>query len=123
MHHWAAEERRPDGKKTYYRANRALALVSSMYIMAVEEGWCASNPAKGIERYPEDEREVWLTDEQLAALDTAINEYRRDIGDAVRLLILTGCRACQARHGRWMSVLVRPAPPSLCPISRLCAEH
>jgi hypothetical protein len=48
-----------------YQANRVLALLSKMFSLAVEWGWRADNPVKGIERYGEDRRDRWLADDEL----------------------------------------------------------
>jgi integrase len=60
-------------------------------------GWCATNPAEGLKRHPEDKRQTWLTETQMVALDRAITEYGQDAGELIRLLLLTG-----ARRGEWM---------------------
>jgi hypothetical protein len=49
-----------------YQANRVLALISKMLNLAVEWGWRRDNPAKGIQRYREEKRDRWLTDEELS---------------------------------------------------------
>ncbi len=46
-------------KKTPYRANRVLALLSKMFSLAVQWGWRTGNPASGIPRFQEDRRERW----------------------------------------------------------------
>ena len=62
-------------------ANRALAVVSSVWNWASrrEEVSAAANPCLGIERYPENARERFLTSEEFARL-----------GDALRLAETTG---------------------------------
>ncbi|MGA7765977.1 MAG: site-specific integrase [Candidatus Sulfotelmatobacter sp.] len=88
-------------KDSPYRANRTIALISSMFNRGV--GWklCQHNPAEGVEFYPEDEREFWLTEEQYTALDAAIGFYGRECGDAIRLLILTGAREMEVLAAPW----------------------
>ena len=49
-----------------YQANRVLSLLSKMFNLAVEWKWRPDNPAKGVERYQEQKRERWLSDEELA---------------------------------------------------------
>ena len=44
-------------KATPYRANRVVALLSSMFNHALRREWVSKNPAKGIERYHEEKRE------------------------------------------------------------------
>lgn len=88
-------------KDTPYRANRTIALISSMFNRGI--GWklCQHNPAEGVEHYTEDEREFWLTEEQYKALDAAITFYARDCGEAIRLLILTGSREKEVLAAPW----------------------
>ncbi|MGA9990558.1 MAG: site-specific integrase, partial [Terriglobales bacterium] len=106
LHEWANCR---SERKTPYRANRALALISAMFNWAIESQWCGRNPAKGVERFPEDEREFWLTEEQLAAFDRAIDEYGRDCGEAIRLLILTGAREMEVLGAMWTEFDVQRA--------------
>jgi len=88
-------------KDTPYRANRTIALISSMFNRGIDWKVCQHNPAEGVEPYPEDEREFWLTDDEYAALDAAISFYGRDCGDAIRLLILTGAREQEVLGAPW----------------------
>jgi integrase len=87
--------------ETPYRANRALALISAMFNKGIQWEWCARNPAKGIPHFVEDEREMWLTEEQLGALDGAITRYGRASAEAIRLLILTGARTMEVVGAKW----------------------
>ena len=120
--------------ETPYAANRALALISSIW------NWCAKrdevafadNPAKGIERNPECKRERFLTREEFGRLGDALREAettglpwtvvdtapiakhtpkesRRTIIDphaagAIRLLILTGARLREILDAKWEDV-------------------
>ncbi|MBS7738966.1 MULTISPECIES: site-specific integrase [unclassified Chelatococcus] len=67
-------------KRTPYQANRVLAAVSSLYSWAgrLRRVPRELNPAKGIERYPEDRRERFLSTEELAALGAALREAETD---------------------------------------------
>ncbi len=89
-------------KGTPYHANRVLSLLSKMFSLAIHWRWCSENPAHGIERYQEDKRDTWLTEEQLDALDKALNAYS-DPGtaDAIRLLMLTGAREAEVLNASW----------------------
>jgi Arm DNA-binding domain/Phage integrase, N-terminal SAM-like domain len=44
-----------------YRANRALACVSTMFGLAIQLGWRVDNPCRGVKRNPEDHRERFLS--------------------------------------------------------------
>jgi hypothetical protein len=58
-----------------YQANRLLALISKMLNLAVEWGWRRDNPAKGIQRYREEKRDRWLTDEELSRLVRVLENH------------------------------------------------
>jgi integrase len=89
-------------RKTPYQANRALALLSTMFTLAMEDGLRPDNPAKGVERFQEPKREAWLTVDQLHALSDALDAYdEQDAADALRLLIVTGARPDEVLGARW----------------------
>jgi integrase len=85
------------GAKHLYSANQLLTVIKAMFNRGIMWGWCATNPAEGLKRHPEDERQTWLNDVQLATLDRAITDYGQDAGELIRLLLLSG-----ARRGEWM---------------------
>ncbi len=120
---------------TPYEANRALALLSAVWNWAARRGEVAfaDNPAKAIERYPEQGRERYLTSAELARLGAALDEgetiglpytvddskasakhapkadRRRTKLDpfaaaAIRLLILTGARLREILDAQWQHV-------------------
>jgi len=89
-------------KKTPYKANRFLALLSKMFSLAHGWGWCVDNPVKGIERYPEEKRDRWLTEEELKVLWKVLEEYSNQLAAYVfKLLILTGARKGELLHATW----------------------
>jgi integrase len=84
-----------------YQGNRVLSLLSKMFNLAVEWGWRADNPAKGIERYEEQKRERWLSDEELRRLCTVLDEHPNiRAANAVRLQLLTGARLGEVLSSR-----------------------
>ena len=116
-------------------ANRALALISSIWNWAArrEEVPFAANPAKGIERNPEQGRERFLTSREFSRLGDALRAAettglpwsidrskpgakhvpksgsQHTVVDpfavaAIRLLILTGARLREVLHARWEHV-------------------
>ena len=116
-----------------YAANRALALVSSIWNWAArrDEVSFADNPAKGIERNPERGRERFLTAEEFGRVGDALRLAESDglpwkvkntpkakhapkgnratVMDpfavaAIRLLILTGARLREILNVRWDQV-------------------
>src|SRR5262249_32680926 len=70
-------------RATPIAANRCLALLSKMYVLAEQWGLRAqgTNPVHGIERYPEKARERYLTPEELHRLGEALRqaEYERTV--------------------------------------------
>ena len=73
-----------------YQANRLLAVIGSLYTFAERRGLVpeSCNPAKKIEKFPEERRERFLTPEELERLGSAIREGEtvgiawREDGDA-----------------------------------------
>jgi integrase len=95
---------RQDGKReaTPYQANRVLGLLSAMFNYAIEQGMTASNPAHGIEKFPEEKRERFLTIEEMQKLREAIEGYS-DVSahNALLLLMLTGSREGEVLKAEW----------------------
>ena len=118
-----------------YQANRVIAVVSAVWNWAAKRGEVsfADNPARLLERYPENGRERYLTSDELARLGDALREAetigltyfvdennshakhaakiesRRTKLDpfaaaAIRLLILTGARLREILDARWQDV-------------------
>jgi integrase len=89
-------------KATPYRANRVLALISSMFTKAAEWKWRADNPAKGVQRFHEDRRERWLSAEEMHAFTEALDAYHdQSAANALRLLLLTGSREGEVLNADW----------------------
>ena len=93
------------------RANRALALVSCLFSLAMKlkageaDPWRTAgqgNPAKGIERNPEEGRERFYSESELDRIAAALNEYPGvHVANMLRMLMLTGCRPCEAIAATW----------------------
>lgn len=121
--------------KTPFAANRALATWSKMFSWAAARGLMpeGQNPARAIERFREDRRERFLTEEELSRLGAALTEAetvglpwdidlkkprskhlpRRDnqrskldpfVVAAIRLLLLTGARLREILDAQWTQV-------------------
>jgi integrase len=89
-------------KGSPYKANRVLSLLSKMFSCAIASEWMTTNPAKGITRYLETPRKVWLSKEQLNALKKALDKYSaQDAANAIRLLLLTGARPGELLSAEW----------------------
>ncbi|MCE4223628.1 site-specific integrase [Methylobacterium sp. C25] len=89
-------------KRAPFRANRVVALLSKMLSLAVKWGYRADNPAKGIERNPENQRYRYLTPAELGRLATALEAYaNQNVADAIRLLLFTGARRMEVLSAQW----------------------
>ncbi len=90
-------------------ANRALACLSS--ILSKAEVWELrdrnTNPCFKIERYPENKRERFLSKEEFAAIDAALQRAERTLTESpavlamIRIMMHTGCRPGEARNLKW----------------------
>jgi integrase len=89
------------------RANACLVLCRTMLNCAVGWGWTDTNPTKGIQRNPENNRERYLTEAEAARLVTELDRrrpQRPDSVDAIRLALLTGARRGEILTMRWADV-------------------
>jgi len=85
-----------------YRANRAAAVLSKMLSLAVKWEMRTDNPARGIERAPEQKRERFLSPAEIARLSEALNASKETASaNAIRLLLLTGARKSEVLKARW----------------------
>jgi integrase len=76
-----------------YQANRVLSLLSKMFNLAIEWKWRPDNPVKGIERYIEQKRDRWLSDDELCRLCAVLDDHpNKRAANAVRFQLLTGAR-------------------------------
>lgn len=85
-----------------YQANRTIAVLSKMLSLAVKWEMRADNPAKGIERAPEEKRERFLSPTEIGRLAGVLLGHReRTSANAIRLLLLTGARRGEMLSSRW----------------------
>ncbi len=85
-----------------YRANRAVAVLSKMLSLAVKWEMRPDNPARGVERAPEEKRERFLTPAEIARLgDVLATHPERTSANAVRMLLLTGARRGEVLGATW----------------------
>ena len=97
---------------TPYVANRSLAIISKMFGYAERAGYRkpGSNPARGIERFREERRERYLTDDELGRLGGALAAEHVVIRHtpyaiaAIKLLAFTGMRLNEVLTLRWDEV-------------------
>jgi integrase len=89
-------------KDTPHQANRVLALASKMFSLAINWGWRSDNPVKCIERYQEEGRERWLSNDELSQLLGALLAHpNQRAANAVRFQLLTGARMGEVLATRW----------------------
>jgi len=85
-----------------YQANRTVAVLSRMFSLAIKWQWCTANPGKGIERNPEEQRQRYLSADEVARLSKAVVKHSdRQAADIIRLLLLTGARRGEVQAARW----------------------
>ena len=92
-----------------YQANRTLGVLSKMFNLA--EVWClrpdGSNPCRHVKKYAEQRRERFLDAAEIAELGRALHEAEQDGSEtkaavnAIRLLMLTGCRLNEIMTLKW----------------------
>lgn len=93
-------------RHTPIRANRVLSLLSKMFSLAILWGWRNWNPVHGIPRFPEQKRERWLRPEELSRLLRVLEKAWKSVEsragvNALRLILLTGCRKGELLAARW----------------------
>ena len=88
-----------------YRANRTVAVLSKMMSLAIKWEMRADNPAKGIEKAPEEKRERYLTPAEIGRLGEALAAHReRASANAIRFLLLTGARRGETLAAKWSDI-------------------
>ena len=88
-----------------YSANRAVAIMSKMFSLAVRWHMRETNPCKGIERNKEHHRRRYLSGDELGRLVAVLAEHPdRQVANAVRMLLLTGARRGEVLSMRWSDV-------------------
>jgi hypothetical protein len=87
-----------------YLANRVIALLSSMFAMAIKWRMRTDNPCKGVERNDEAKRKRYLTGAELERLSAALSVADQDSADIFRLLLLTGARTGEVLSARWADI-------------------
>lgn len=91
-----------DMKPTPYAANRVLALISVLFTYAIEADWVMTNPCAKVERFPEDQRNRYLSQEEIARFSAALDAYAdQQAADVLRLLLLTGARLSEVLKADW----------------------
>jgi integrase len=89
------------GKTKPITANRALALLSTMFNRAKVAGFTGTNPCDGVEKFAENSRERFLNEEELKRFGDALNVEGEPYGDLFYLCLWTGQRQGNVRSMRW----------------------
>jgi integrase len=85
-----------------YRANRAVALLSKIFSLAIKWEILTENPAKGIDKNPEQLRNRYLQPAEFERLMGTLDLWpNRPIAHAVLLLMLTGARRSEVLKATW----------------------
>ncbi|HZM08122.1 MAG TPA: tyrosine-type recombinase/integrase [Methylocella sp.] len=92
-----------------YQANRVLALLSKMLNLAEAWGYRpdGSNPCRHIEKYKEQARQRYLSNDELRRLGVVLDELEATSAHgvyaaaAIKLLLLTGARVNEVLQARW----------------------
>jgi integrase len=83
-------------------ANRAMALLSKMFSLAVAWKLRTDNPARDVERFPENRKERFLTPSEGERLLSVLAADRDRCGaTAISLLLLTGARRNEVLQATW----------------------
>jgi integrase len=89
-------------EKGPYTANRLLSLLSKMFTLAIRWEMRTDNPAKGVERNPEEPRCRFLSGDELQRLTEALAAHPdQQAANVLRLLLLTGARRGEVLEARW----------------------
>ncbi len=99
-------------RDTPYQANRILEVVRKMFNLA--EAWGlrqdGGNPCRFVQKYKEQKRERFLTEDEFRRLGQVLSEVEAEGSEtisaiaAIRLLMLTGCRLSEVQTLRWEDV-------------------
>jgi integrase len=110
-------------KRTPRQANHVVAVLSKMFNLAEvwkDEGGkklrpLNSNPCRHIKRYPEIERNRYLSPDELERVGAALREMetegavRPEIAACIKFLALTGCRLSEAVGLTWNAIDIKKA--------------
>jgi integrase len=93
------DKRRPGSIATGGKgaAAQCVALVSTIFVFAIERSSCTGNPARGVKKAPVRKVERFLSESEISQLAEALDAEVERSGNpypsaAIRLLLLTGCR-------------------------------
>ena len=91
--------------KGHYAANRLLALLHTIFNMAIDWGWDSTNPAHGIKKFKEKTRDRFIHADELPKFFKALSEETSIIvRDYILLGLLTGARRSNVLAMRWEEI-------------------
>lgn len=88
-------------------ASMTVAVLGACYQWGIETGRVSHNPTRGVKSFKINRRERYLSEKEVACFGEALAEFERDdprmevMADAVRLLMLTGCRKSEILTLEW----------------------
>lgn len=90
-------------------ANRSLGMLGAIFEFAVDEGFIAENPARGVKKFKEGRPTRFLSSAEMVRLGEALRTAECDGLNAfalaaIRLLLLTGCRRNEILELKWEQV-------------------
>jgi integrase len=84
-------------RRAPYVGNRMVALLSIMFEQAIRWKMRQDNPARKIERNPEQKRKRYLSEAELGRLTAALDAHPdQQVANAIRIMLATGCRKGEA---------------------------
>lgn len=87
-----------------YQANRVLALLRAAFRRADKIGWKGDDPTKGVQAFPERQRERFLDGAELKRLFTVLDAEPQPARDFFYLALLTGARRGNLQAMRWEDI-------------------
>ncbi|MGR5299392.1 tyrosine-type recombinase/integrase, partial [Vibrio mediterranei] len=91
-------------------ANRNLDVLRSIFAYAVKQGYCVDNPCDGVKQNRQRNLNRFLSHDELSKLDSALQAVS-ELGEvescccqALRLVLLTGCRISEVTGLQWSFV-------------------
>ena len=88
---------------------RTVGLLGGIFSFAVEQGYRADNPVRGVKRTPDRKNKRYLSAEELARLGVELSKAESEgenphAVNVIRLLIFTGCRKSEILSLEWSHV-------------------
>lgn len=89
-------------RQTPVRANRVIEVLRGAFNLAIRWHWREDNPAKGIQKNPEEKRDRYLDKPKLMALARALDQHHEVMSaNAIKFLMLTGARRGEVLNAQW----------------------